>query len=181
MACNLTLGRSLPCKDVIGGIKALYFGNTRPVVGYDATNTEVIDDLGTYTVYQYLLPNNGGSLTNTGNVSEENGTVYYAQELTVNLPKMSYADHKELAIMSQQKPRVFVLDNNDNLFMMGLDFGCKVAVTAQTGTAKGDASGYVLTVSAEEKKPANFLLRTAGPDTVDYPFDNITGTITITT
>ena len=180
MACNLTLGRSLPCKDVIGGIKALYFLNGRATVSYDGTDTDVIDDIGTVSVYEYDLPNNSGQLVNTGTVNEQNGTSFYAQNLTVNLPSLTKADHKELKLMQSSRPTVFILDNNDNLFAMGVEFGCMVAVNSQTGTAKGDLSGYSLTISAEELAPANFLKATAGYGTAGYPFDNMTtGTVTI--
>ena len=181
MACNLALGRTLPCKDQIGGIKALYFCNVRPAVGYDVTDTDEIDEVGTITVFQYNLPNNSGALAQTGTVSEQNGTAYFAQSLTLNLTTLTKEDHKELKLMQQTKPRVFVLDNNDNLFLMGLNFGCMVAVNVNTGQAKADLTGYSLTITAEELAPANFLTRTAGEGTSGYPFDNVTGTVTITT
>lgn len=182
MACNLTLGRELPCKQVIGGIKALYFQNTQPTVTYNGTDTDVIDDIGTVSVYEYALPNNTGQLVNTGTVNEQNGTSYFAQNLTVNLPTLTKEDHKELKLMQSSRPTVYVLDNNDNLFCMGLQFGCMVAVNAQTGTAKADLTGYTLTITAEELAPANFLIATAGSGTAGYPFDNMTtGTVTIVT
>jgi len=44
MACDLTLGRKVPCKDVVGGIKAVYFVNYGASATYDSTDTDVIDD-----------------------------------------------------------------------------------------------------------------------------------------
>ena len=41
MACDLSLGRKEPCKDVVGGIKAVYFADfgdlSEPVLGYCIT------------------------------------------------------------------------------------------------------------------------------------------------
>ena len=48
MACALSLGRKEPCKDVVGGIRAVYFADFGDfgAVTYDVTDTEVITDFG---------------------------------------------------------------------------------------------------------------------------------------
>ena len=42
MACDLSTGRTVPCKDVVGGIKAVYFANYGDLgaITYDVTNTD---------------------------------------------------------------------------------------------------------------------------------------------
>ena len=41
---------------------------------------------------------------------------------------------------------------------MGVEFGAEVTGgTVATGTAMGDLSGYTLTLTAQEKLPANFI------------------------
>ena len=51
MACDLTKGRKEPCKDVVGGIKAVYFADFGDItIAYDSTDTDVVEDLGTVTV-----------------------------------------------------------------------------------------------------------------------------------
>ena len=50
MACdNLSLGRLKPCKDSVGGLKAVYFINYGDItaIEYDVTDTDVIDSIGT--------------------------------------------------------------------------------------------------------------------------------------
>ena len=47
MACNLTKGRKEPCKDVVGGIKAVYFIDYGVNVGKDSVDTDVIEDIQT--------------------------------------------------------------------------------------------------------------------------------------
>ena len=43
MACNLTLGRKEPCKDVVGGIKNIYIVNYGGIVPvYDGTDTGLL-------------------------------------------------------------------------------------------------------------------------------------------
>jgi hypothetical protein len=57
MACDLSLGRKEPCKDVVGGIKAVYFADFGDfsTIAY-VTGTDVIDTLGSgLTVLQYMM------------------------------------------------------------------------------------------------------------------------------
>ena len=78
MACDLTRGRKEPCKDVVGGIKAVYFIDYGDItITYDATNTDVIDDLGAVTAYKYELKGNS-SFEQTITSSRENGTPHTA-------------------------------------------------------------------------------------------------------
>ena len=45
MSCDISAGRTEPCKDAVGGLKNLYFCNYEQIDGYtfDATNTDVVD------------------------------------------------------------------------------------------------------------------------------------------
>ena len=179
MACLATKGRALPCKSYIGGIRAIYFANFGDLgaITYDATDSDMVTDFGdSFSVYKYELANNVASLTNTANVSEENGTTFFTQTLEVPLRGLTKEDHKELKLLAHGRPHVFVLDNNDNLFLVGVTNGATVVPTSQTGTAKGDAVGYTLSITAEERVPANFLEATSGSSATGYPFDNLNAT-----
>ena len=60
--------------------------------------------------------------------------------------------------MAYGRPQVVVLDYNDNAFLMGAKHGAEVTGgTIVTGAAMGDLSGYTLTLTAQEVKPANFI------------------------
>ena len=49
--------------------------------------------------------------------------------------------------------------------MMGLEYGAEVTGgSIVTGTAMGDLSGYTLTLTAQEKLPANFVDATITAD-----------------
>jgi len=168
MACDLSTGRTVPCKDVVGGIKAVYFANYGDLgtIGYDATNTDAIDSFsGTPTAYQYDVKGNS-SFEQTITSSRENGTTFFEQTLNLTFTKLDKATHKELKLMAYGRPHVFVEDYNSNIFVMGLLHGAEVTGgTIVTGAAMGDLSGYTLTLSAQEQVPANFLdadLATAG-------------------
>lgn len=168
MACDLSTGRTVPCKDVVGGIKAVYFANYGDLgaITYDVTNTDAIDSFGgTPTAYQYDVKGNS-SFEQTITSSRENGTTFFEQTLNLTFTKLDKATHKELKLMAYGRPHVFVEDYNGNIFVMGLLHGAEVTGgTIVTGAAMGDLSGYTLTLSAQEQVPANFLdadLATAG-------------------
>jgi len=160
MACDLSTGRAVPCKDVVGGIKAVYFANygTLGAITYDVTNTDAIDSFGgTPTAYEYDVKGNS-SFEQTITSSRENGTTFFEQTLNLTFTKLDKATHKELKLMAYGRPHVFVEDYNGNIFVMGLLHGAEVTGgTIVTGAAMGDLSGYTLTLTAQEQVPANFL------------------------
>ena len=160
MACTLSLGRKEPCKDVVGGIRAVYFADFGELgaISYDATDTDVITAFaGTPTVYQYEVKGNS-SFTQNIQSSRENGTTAFEQVVELTLHKLSAADHKELKILSFGRPHVLIEDYNGNVFVAGLEHGVEVTGgTMVTGAAMGDLSGYTLTLTGMERVPANFL------------------------
>lgn len=177
MACDLTKGRIEPCKDVVGGIKAVYFIDYGDItIAYDATNTDVIDDLGAVTAYKYELKGNS-SFEQTINASRENGTTFFEQTLNLTLKKLSAADHKEIKLLAYGRPHVVVADYNGNAFLMGAEHGADCSGgTIVTGAAMGDLSGYTLTFTGQEQLPANFLEGATEAD----PFGGLTSTVTVT-
>lgn len=160
MACDLTLGRTEQCKDSVGGLKAVYFVNFGDFdsITYDATNTDAIDSLATSAnAYKYELKGTS-SFEQTFVSSRENGTTFFEQALNLTLKKLDKATHKELKLMAYGRPHVIVEDYNGNFFVMGLENGAEITGgTIVTGAAMGDLSGYTLTLSSQEKVPANFL------------------------
>lgn len=177
MACDLTKGRKEPCKDVVGGIKAVYFLDYGDItIAYDSTDTDVVDDLGTVTAYKYEIKGNS-SFEQAITSSRENGTTFFDQTLNLTLKKLSKEDNKELKLLSYGRPHVVVHDYNGNAFLMGAEHGAEVTGgTIVTGAAMGDLSGYTLTLNAQEQIPANFLEGA----TEANPFAGLTGTVTIT-
>ena len=167
MACALTKGRTEPCKDVVGGITAVYFADfdTLGAVTYDATDTDVIDSFsGTPAWFKFDVKGNS-SFEQTINSSRENGTTFVEQALNLTFKKMSKQTHKEVKLLAYARPHVVVEDNNGNKFLMGLEYGAEVTGgTIVTGAAMGDLSGYTLTFTAQEKIPANFVDATITAD-----------------
>tara|TARA_R110002020_G_scaffold183772_1_gene380198 strand:+ start:1402 stop:1974 length:573 start_codon:yes stop_codon:yes gene_type:complete len=159
MACDLTLGRKEPCKDVVGGIKNIYFVNYGALGTVALTDDEITNmtTAATVVAFKYELKGNS-SLEQTVNASRENGTTFYEQTLNLTLKKLSKADNKQLKLMAYGRPHVVVEDYNGNCMMMGLVNGADVSGgTIVTGAAMGDLSGYTLTLTGMETTPANFM------------------------
>lgn len=157
MACDLTKGRKEPCKDVVGGLKAVYFTDFGDYGTVTQTDDEITDMDGTFTAYKYELKGNS-SFEQAITSSRENGTTFFEQTLNLTLKKLSKEDNKELKLLAFGRPHVAVEDYNGNVFIMGLEHGAEVTGgSITTGAAMGDLSGYTLTLSASELLPANFV------------------------
>jgi len=162
MSCDLTLGRKEPCKDSVGGIKALYFANFDASLFKDATETSgVIDGFGTPTtpidLFKYELRSSGHNLEDAGETSGENGTSFHTATITAILKKIDAASREELQIASFGRPHVFVEDYNGNFLLVGIENGCDVTVNQVTGSAMGELSGYNLTIVAQEREMSKLV------------------------
>jgi len=161
MACDATLGRLIPCKDVVGGIKNIYFindGDAGISITYDSSETDRIDSIGTAVdAFKYELATDGNNFEQSETTSRETGTSFQTQTLSITLKKLTVADHKELKLISYGRPKVIIEDYNQNLFLAGLENGCDVTGgTTVTGSSMGELSGYTLTLEGKEKIRANF-------------------------
>lgn len=161
MACDLTTGRSKGCFDAVAGIKKVYFTtDDLGAITYDLTDTDVITTFGgAPEFFEYDLKGNNNTF-DAGTITKDisNGTSFFAQNLAISLPKLDKATHKEIKLLVWASPTVVVQDYNDNYLVMGLENGADATGgTVVTGGARGDFAGYTLTMTAEEKAPANFL------------------------
>ena len=189
MACNLTRGLLVDCKDKIGGLKKIFFtqsycSDIRASATFNGTNALQMDTAGfanwdiyggsTVNVFQYDLRPNLSSMTVNVNSDPTTGTTFFEQTLSITLQKLSVAQTNELKLISYNRSQVFVFDNNDNVFLLGMDNGCDVSGgTAVSGAAKGEMTGFTLELRAEEKDPMIWLPATAGGGTAKYPFDGL--------
>ena len=175
MACNLTKGRLEPCKDVVGGLKAVYFTDFGDLGTVTKVDDEITDLSGTFVAYKYDLKG-GSSFEQAITSSRENGTTYFEQTLNLTLKKLSKEDNKEIKLLAYDRPHVAVEDYNGNVFIMGLEHGAEVTGgTIVTGAAMADLSGYTLTFVGQEVQPANFV---AAPTAAD-PYAGVSSSATI--
>lgn len=169
MACSLTLtGRSLPCRDALGGVKKVWFGTSFNSVAtvsfvdgmWDAVSAggEIPDASAALILKDVVSPKNTSNLTQTINASSENGSVFYSQVLSLVCTKPVAADIIEIQNLAKGRLCIVVQDMNDNYFVMGHTRGAEMTGgTLNTGTAIGDMNGFTLEFTAEEGIPAPFL------------------------
>ena len=156
MSCALTKGFTLGCKDGIGGIKEIYlteFSNK-------ATLTETSGVITAFTLsagkqfWKYELPDNTSSLIETINTNLQNGTTFYSQVVNFILNKLQTAIRNEMKLVAQARLMIIILDRNGTYWLIGKSIGANLTEgSAVTGLAKGDLTGYNMSVLAEESEP----------------------------
>lgn len=157
MACNLTQGFTLDCRDSVGGIKEIYLANLDDKATLSSTNDGVID---TFTLstgeqfYTYELRKQTSSFTENITSSDENGTLFYEQEATIQLSKMESEKRNELYEVGKSRVMMIVLDRNGKYWLLGEEQGLTLGGSGETGTAMGDLNGYSLTFTGQERVPA---------------------------
>ena len=161
MACsNLTAGFTLDCNDSNGGIDKIFIANG-PVdsITETAGNITAITVGGTALApadfFEFEVPRQTSSITETANVSQENGTVFFDQALTMIFNKMEATKRNQLLLMAEATSLVVVAKDNNGIYhSIGIERGAYMtAGTATSGTAYGDRNGYEITISGTEDKP----------------------------
>jgi len=171
MACNLTLGRTEPCKESVGGLTGVYFLNYTSASFSTNANGEISAYPSGSTVYYYDLKGNS-SYTETVNSSRDNGTTFFSQELTLNLKKLTNEMTTQLKLMAYGRPIIAVNTMAGDTLIVGRTQGTDVtAGTIQTGAALGDLYGYSVTFTGLEQLPATFI----SGSTFGNPFAALTG------
>tara|TARA_R100001163_G_scaffold22361_1_gene18930 strand:- start:821 stop:1435 length:615 start_codon:yes stop_codon:yes gene_type:complete len=192
MACSLTAGRGIDCRDSIGGIKAVFFTNNycdnilaaAEVTGdsYTITDADFVDwtiagvpTSSKVRVLRYLLVTDLSSMTVAVSADKATGSVMYNQTLSIVLQKTTPADLFQVGLLGKNRPQIFVQDSNDNVFLMGIENGCYLTGgdTLSTGAARTDLNGLTLEFTAMEKDPLYTITKTAGVATAGYPFDGL--------
>ena len=162
MACELTKGRNIGCRDSVGGVKAVYFAQHSELSGYVAASGELTDfDLGGGDdIYKYLVKRGTAGVTETINANSENGTIFYTQSVNIKLHKLTKEDQNQIKLLGQQRLIIFVELNELNsagkniVLACGLDNGCELSAgTNVSGVALGDMNGYDWTFESQEPNP----------------------------
>ena len=153
MPCALTQNYTLDCKDSLGGITEVYFATAA-----DVTSTTEASGVITALVkaagkkfYKYELVKGTSQLVENVNANVQNGTVFYAPELTIVLNKLQANTRNEILLLAQNTLVAVAKDNNGKYWYLGKTRGLDLTGgNAGTGTAEGDRSGYTLTFTGAE-------------------------------
>ena len=160
MACNLTAGIQLGCRDNTGGLATLWITDYTNVTSITSSTGDTITAIsGTGVFYEFQLIRTSSQLTETVNASLENGTVFYQGELVTYFSKLGQDKRNILKALAQsQRLAIVAEDNNGQYFYLGQTYGCFISAgTSVTGKALGDANGYNMTFQYLEPNPMNQL------------------------
>jgi hypothetical protein len=162
MACDITSGFTLGCRDNSGGVKNIYIlsGSISSITG---TGNGLLTEIsGSGTFYKFELAKQTGDFTETINASVENGTVFYEQVINAPFHKMQSATRNQVKVLAQNPALEIIVESNNGaddsvgvFFLAGQQNGMTLSGgTGATGTAFGDLNGYTLTFTGQEPIPA---------------------------
>jgi hypothetical protein len=157
MACLLNTGRKLACKDAVGGIRRVFLADYGTLGTATISNTGYVTAFtGSYALLQYDVKSASG-LEQTINSSDDNGTTFFEQVLTLVLTKLDPLTQVELKNVIAGRPHVFIEDNNGNYLAVGMTRGTTTTGSITSGIALGDLNGYTLTITGQEPLMAQFV------------------------
>jgi hypothetical protein len=156
MSCLINDIIALDCMNSIGGVKEMYvFAGDWNAVTVTEVAGEVTALAGAGTFYQFYLPKDTASFTESINVSNANGTVFYQPELTSVFQKLDAVKRNQILLLAQNRDlRVVFVDNNNVSWLMATERGAVMSAgTSATGTAVADLNGYTITLQGQEPAP----------------------------
>lgn len=163
MACLLTTGYSLGCRDNLGGIQKVYIRN------WSASTTWTYDSNGQITggtntgtsFYTVEQRNETAEFTQEGQHSLENGTNFWNQNVNLMFHKYQASIRNLVYVLAQTEVEIIVLDQNGNYFLVGEQNGANLISSAPTvGKAFGDLNGASVGFQAKEPTPARQMTST---------------------
>lgn len=185
MACTITKARKVDCRDALGGLKKIFIANDYMddvLVKATLNNSDAnqIDDFGqSVTVLEYALRPDLSSMT-INVTNDATGAAMFEQTLNVVLKKIQVQDAIALQELGKNRSQIFVLDNNDRVYLLGATEGMNLTGgSVASGAARTEGTTLTLDFSGSEPMPFYTLKPTAGPGsggtpTTDYPFDGMT-------
>ena len=159
MACALTQGFTLGCKEDIGGIKSIRFATYSDYGTLGAVFASgAISSFATASTvfYKYELTKEESMFTDDPTAGNRNGSLHYVPNLTFVLRKLDVAKRNEMLLLAKNRLVVIVETNEETPsywlagYANGLDFA---SGTAATGTAFADLNGYTMTFNGLEPAP----------------------------
>ncbi len=157
MACALTSGRTEPCRDAIGGIKAIYLADYLEDSFTVAAGEATAINVALTEVFKYELLADGNTFVETFTADQNAGTSVYEQVLTVALKKQTTASSNELALIVKSRPLVIIQFRDGRRVVQGISDGTVATGDIQSGGAKAEFNGYNLTLTSTEVLPAPSL------------------------
>ena len=147
--CNLTDGYVLGCSS-IGGVELVYIGEWVDGVTVQQDACGVITGITTtgLTVYNFQQDIEYAGLTQAGNYSRENGTVFYQSDLSIKLIGLDCNVRNNMIELGRSPLFACIKSNAGDWYYLGLESsGRSSAGNADLGTALGDMNGLTQTIT----------------------------------
>jgi len=148
--CNLTDGYVLGCSS-IGGVEKVWIGEWVDITGgYAQDSCGTITGITTtgLTVYEFEQDIEHAGLTQTGNYSRENGTVFYESALSIKLIGLDCNVRNRMVELGRAPLFAVVKSNAGDYYYLGLESaGRASAGDASLGIALGDMNGLNQSIS----------------------------------
>lgn len=178
MSCALTAGYSIPCGQLVGGIKAAYMSEDQAVdipalAGFAASSSSITAVTSGTAVefWEFELKKELSTFTNTTTREPANGTVFESQSATLVFHGDATRNYETFHKLATGRRNVWILDNQNQLFLLGATQGMDVtSVAFEPGTSYGDMVGYRMELTGSE--PALYF---GAAGTAADPFNGITG------
>lgn len=157
MSCALTQGYEIGCREGVGGIKEVYITELANVTAMTDTSgviTSLTKAVG-QRFWKYNLVRETSNATETINGNEQNGTIYYSQNVQMVLNKRQASVRNEVMRLAKNNLIMIVVENSGRAFLYGKEHGLILAQgESGTGTAWADRNGYTLPFAGNEEELA---------------------------
>lgn len=156
MSCTQTLsGLAKDCAANMGGIVealiALYDDVTAVTITSDVISAITMASGKKFKVYHFAK--NTGNLTSTYTIDPASGVKYVSSDLLLQFNRMQTTARVEITALALADLVVIVKDANGKYWYLGKDEPVNASASdGQTGTARGDANRYTITLHDESKE-----------------------------
>lgn len=156
MPCIQTLsGLTRDCSSNMGGIVEALIANFDDVTGVTVTDgiISTISMASSAKFKRYSFAKNTGSLTSNYNIDAASGVKYVTTDLLLQFNRMETAKRVEITALALGDLAIIVKDANGKYWYLGKDEPVNASAgDGQTGTARGDANRYTITLQDESQE-----------------------------
>lgn len=156
MSCNQTLsGLVKDCTPSMGGIAEVYLANKEDVSSITATSGKITAlSMATSGKFKkYTFARNTGSMTSTYTIDQASGVKYVTTDLLLQFNRMETTKRVEITALAVNDLVAIVKDANGTYWFLGYDEPVNASAgDGQTGTARGDANRYTITLQDNSKE-----------------------------
>jgi hypothetical protein len=181
--CDISSGRLVDCKDSLGGIKAVYIGNYEDMLvqaGW-VVAADIVTAIATagQTFFEFELRPELSSMTVNYMADAASGTTFFEQTCSLTFQKLESTDIADIRELCEGRPNIWILDRNDNVWLLGAENGCHVTGgSIVTGVGYADMNGYTIDFTAREQNPLFMGSAPGGtPSAANWPLDNVTNAV----